>query len=142
MTANEAKSEVKRIFPGEQIELEKRNGTCLVLRAPKPDDKSEINRLKDGRVVLGGGPSWKAALRVAAKPVVLRLQAEELQARRDIQIERNEFEDFLRERLMGEFEQWKAARAAPVPEPEPGPVGSAPPAGTGTPAAPEVGAGG
>jgi hypothetical protein len=81
-----AMNQARRIL-GQDVELERRNGVCIIKR-------------EDQR--LGVGPSWLSALRMASKPVLEQRQAEE-KARQD---DENE----ARKKLWAEFEEYLALR--------------------------------
>lgn len=120
MNIDQAKKELPRLFGtalANEMVLEKRNGVCSVLSKEPAGEKRDgkYNYLKDGRQVYGAGPSWLAALRQAAKPHVDAKRAQDAQDRAEVQKEQNEFADFLREKLMPEFEAWKAAKSVPAP---------------------------
>lgn len=84
---------------------------------------------RDGKVLMGAGPSIRVAMRYAAKPRIDEI--EKLKAERqgrlrreeqDAQVRLNQFQDFLLEKYSDEFEKWLAGKT----ESANGPTGDQP----------------
>jgi hypothetical protein len=144
VTLDQAQTEAAKIFAGETLEFDRHLGKSRILRVLTDDEawvapagktaskaaeivnihtkatvakfSPPLNVTNGGKIVYGSGNSWLDAMRNASERVLKEMRAQEALDRQEIQKERNQFEDFLREKLMPEFEAWKAAREAPVPE--------------------------
>lgn len=111
MDSKECLKQVHRLF-GEDASIETVNGVRRIIRPAKEGDE-KLQKTAKGAVLLGAGPSWLAALRYAAKPVLVSRQADEektrqesAQAARETQVRMNKFVDFLEEKFGAEFEAW------------------------------------
>lgn len=131
MDLNEAKKTAAALFKDVPLEFEKRGLTCRILRPATDADTDPSKETRDGKVVLGAGSSWKAAIRYAARPVLEAQQEREKKRaeKRDadaaeFQLQARRFTDFLYEKFASEFEVYLkqfepvAAPAEPAAPPE------------------------
>jgi hypothetical protein len=107
-------NEKAREWLGSDVEAEKVNGVCRIVRPLRESEKAEEfpGRItKAGKLVLGVGPGWLSALRFAMRPELARRKAEEQRETLEIQKERAGFQDW----LLSQYEAWKASKDAPPP---------------------------
>jgi hypothetical protein len=100
---------------GSDVEAERVNGVCRLTRPAREGEEAPGRLTRAGRVVLGAGPSWMAALKYATKEAAAAQQAKDAEDEAEVRKERAEFEAW----LLTQYEGWKASR----------PQADAPPAG-------------
>ncbi len=98
MTLAEARTVVEKAFPGQGVQLVSSGGVCSVVHP------------KDG--VLGKAFSWRPALQEACKPLLAVADKARLVERERQAADFMLFQEFMREKLAGEFEDWKNAKRA------------------------------
>lgn len=119
MTEQEARTQAKALL-GEAVMLEKVNGVCRVVRpALNPDEKlpKGAQKLASGMFCLGMGPSWKAALKYAAKPVYEARQEEQRRDQQRQQDRARVLDEYIAWRFEQDKDAFEAAMKVKYPEP-------------------------
>lgn len=100
MTLAEARTVVEKAFPGEGVTLVSDRGACIV-RHPKDGD-------------IGRAFGWQPALQQACRPLLDIAAKQRLLAREQREADITLFMIFLKEKLDGDFQQWKADKQSLV----------------------------